>query len=142
MNSQNKTIVINFIEDIWNKNRFEKIDQYLSSDFTDHSLPPALPADKEGMQLWITQTGKSFEHTTIVEDIVCESNKVMLKFKMHLKHIGVWRGIEPTHYRISIVGYRYYQLKEGKITAHWALLDGNSIENQLRHASEGCKIQK
>lgn len=142
MNSENKTIITNFIEDIWNKNQFDKIGQYISPNFIDHSLPPNLPADKEGMKRWIIGTGKSFEHTTIIEDMVCENNKVMLKFKMHMKHIGAWRGIEPTCYEVSTVGYRYYQLTNGKITEHWALLDGNSIENQLRHAATGCKIQQ
>jgi len=141
MNLVNSSIVKNFIEDIWNQNQFEKLDDYLSSNFIDHSLPPNLPADKEGMTQWINATGKSFEHTTVIDDMVCEGDKVMLKIHMVLKHIGVWRGIEPTHFEISAVGYRYYRLKEGKITEHWSLLDGNAIENQLKDTQHGCKIQ-
>lgn len=139
---ENKTIVTNFVEKIWNQNQLEEIDNYVSADFIDNSLPPALPADKEGMKLWIIGTGKSFEHKTIIDDIVCEEDKVMLKMRMQLKHIGVWRGIEPTHFEISTVGYRYYKLKDGKIAEHWALLDGNAIENQLQEAKHVCKIQK
>jgi predicted SnoaL-like aldol condensation-catalyzing enzyme len=142
MNSENKSTVTNFIEEIWNKNQFEKIDNYLSSSFIDHSLPPALPANKDGMKLWILGTGKSFEHKTLIDDIVCEDNKVMLKMRMQLKHIGIWRGIEPTDFEISAVGYRYFKLANGKIVEHWALVDGNSIENQLKEASKGCKIQQ
>jgi predicted SnoaL-like aldol condensation-catalyzing enzyme len=142
MNSQNKLIVTNFIEEIWNQNQFEKIENYISSDFIDHSLPPTLTADKEGMKLWIIGTGKSFNHKTIIDDIVSEGEKVMLKIRMQLKHIGVWRDIEPTHLEIFTVGYRYYNLKDSKIVEHWSLLDGNSIENQLKEAAHGCKIQE
>ena len=142
MNSKNKTIVTNFIEEVWNQNHFEKIGDYISADFIDHSLPPALPADKDGMKLWIIGTGRSFEHKTIIDDIVCENDKVMLKMRMQLKHIGVWRDIEPSQLEITTVGYRYYKLKDEKIVEHWALLDGNSIENQLKEAINGCKIQK
>jgi predicted SnoaL-like aldol condensation-catalyzing enzyme len=142
MNSENKSIVSNFIEEIWNQNQFEKFDNYIYTDFIDHSLPPALPANKYGMKLWIIGTGKSFEHKTIIDDLVCEDNKVMLKIRMLLKHIGVWRGIEPTNFEISTVGYRYYKLADRKIIEHWALIDGNSIENQLKEASKGCKIQE
>jgi predicted SnoaL-like aldol condensation-catalyzing enzyme len=141
MNSANRSIITNFIEEIWNQKQFEKIENYISADFIDHSLPPTLPADKEGMKLWIIGTGKSFEHKTVIEDSVCEDNKVMLKIRMQLKHIGTWRDIEPTHSEISTVGYRYYKLVNGKIIDHWALIDGNSIENQLKEASKGCKIQ-
>lgn len=142
MNSTNKSIVTNFIEEIWNQNQFEKIDNYISTGFIDHSLPPAFPANKEGMILWIIGTGKSFEHKTIIEDLVCEGNKVMLKMRMQLKHTGVWRGIEPTLLEISTVGYRYYKIADGKISEHWSLLDGNSIENQLKECQHGCKIQE
>ena len=142
MNSDNKSIVTNFIEEIWNQNQFEKIDNYISVDFIDHSLPPALPANRDGMKLWIIGTGKSFMHKTIIDDIVCEDNKVMLKIRMQLKHIGVWRDIEPTLFEISTVGFRYFKLADEKITEHYSLIDGNSIENQLKESSKGCKIQE
>lgn len=140
--TKNKTIVADFIENVWNLEQLEKIEDYISLNFVDHSLPPFLPANKEGMKSWIIGTGKSFEHKTIVEEMLGEGNRVMLKFKMKMKHIGVWRGIEPTYFEISTVGYRYYKLSKGKIVEHWALLDGNSIENQLKVAQNGCKIQE
>jgi len=141
MNSENKSIVMGFINEIWNQRQFEKIDNYVSTNFIDHSLPPNLPLDKHGMKDWIIATGHSFEHETIVDEIVGEDDKVMLKITMRLKHIGSWRGIEPTHFEISTIGYRYYKLANGKICEHWSLLDGNSIENQLKEAQHGCKIQ-
>lgn len=142
MNLKNKVIVSNFIEEIWNQNQFEKIDNYISDDFIDHSLPSNLPANKEGIKMWIIGTGKSFKHKTVIDDIVCEDNKVMLKIKMQMKHIGIWRNIEPTHFEISTVGYIYFKLGNGKIIEHWGLLDGSSIENQLKDAQHTCKIQE
>jgi predicted ester cyclase len=135
MNSTNKAIVKNFIEDIWNHNQFQKLDNYMAADFIDHSLPGSLPPNKEGMERWITATGKSFEHKTIIDDIVCEDDKVMLKIRMQMKHIGTWREIEPTYIDVASVGYRYYKLANGKIIEHWALIDGNTIENQLKKAA-------
>jgi predicted SnoaL-like aldol condensation-catalyzing enzyme len=142
MNTENSIIVTNFIEEIWNQNQFDKMNNYLSDDFIDHSLLPSLPPNKQGMKLWIGATGKSFEHKTIIDDMVCEQNKVMIKISMQMKHIGVWRDIEPTHLDISTVGFRYFQLANGKINAHWALIDGNAIEQQLKDSSAGCKIHK
>jgi predicted SnoaL-like aldol condensation-catalyzing enzyme len=127
MNANNKEIVTNFVEEIWNQNQFDKLDKYIHPAFADHSLPSVLPPNKEGLRRWITGTGQSFEHKTIIEEIVCEENKVMLKIKMLLKHIGK---------------YRYVKLAGNKIIEHWALLDGNTIENQLKQAAHGCKPQE
>jgi len=140
MESTNKTIVSNFISEIWNNNQLEKIDTYLHPNFKDHSLPTFLAPDKEGTKSWILATSSSFEHQTGIEEIVAEDDKVMVKIKMRLKHTGVWRGIEPTQLKISTPGYRYFKLSEGKIIEHWALVDGTVIENKLQQKNHGCKI--
>jgi predicted SnoaL-like aldol condensation-catalyzing enzyme len=142
MNTNNKEIATKFIEEIWNQNQFDRLDNYIHPDFCDHSLPLALPPNKEGLKLWIIGTGKSFEHKTIVEEMVSEENKIILKIKMLLKHIGNWRDLEPTGAEIFAIGYRYIKFADNKIIEHWALIDGNAIENQLREAIHGCKIQE
>jgi len=73
--------------------------------------------------------------------MVCEDNSVMIKIRMQLKHIGEWRGIESTGATIDTIGYRYFKLADNKIIEHWALIDGNRIENQLKQTNHGCKIQ-
>ena len=138
----NRNLIIHFMDSIWNKNLFEEIDQFLHPDFVDHSLPPNLPADKEGLKLWIIGTGMAFEHRSVIEDQVTEGNKSIIKFRMFLKHIGPWREISPTGIEISTVGYRCFRIENGRIIEQWALLDGNSIENQLRESAQGCKIQE
>ncbi len=139
-NAANKEIVAAFIEQVWNTGNTSAADQFLSDNYVDHSLPSALPANAEGIIRWIAATGKSFQHRTVIEDIVAEGDKVMARVTMHLKHIGTWREIEPTDIELTTEGYRQFQIKEGKILAHWALIDGNTIENLLKNASGGCKV--
>lgn len=134
------TLVRAFIDQIWNERAFEKFDDFLHADFVDYSLPPLLPAGREGTQKWIVNTGLSFEHQTVVEAQVTEDDSSIVRIKMKLKHIGVWRDIEPTGIDLQITGFRHFKFKNGKIIGHWALIDGQAIENQLKNASHGCKI--
>lgn len=136
-----KLIAQNFIVEIWNQRQFQHLDKYLHPEFTDHSLPPALPANKEGLKSWITATGNSFEHETFVEDMVAEGDKIILKIKMKLKHIGVWRGIEPSGKVIETTGYRYLFFRGDKILKHWALIDGEFIEKQLKVQKLSCEVK-
>lgn len=87
-------------------------------------------------------TGKAFQHQTIIEEIVSEEDKVMVKIQMALKHIGKWRGIEPTGKNVFTKGYRYFKIADNKIIEHWALIDGSTIEHELTDKAHGCKIQK
>lgn len=42
-----KSLTSNFIQRIWNEQRYNELDSFLHSDFLDHSLPPALPPTKK-----------------------------------------------------------------------------------------------
>lgn len=142
MNSTNKQLIENFVEIIWNQQQFQRLAEFLHPAYEDHSLPPSFPANRSGLQQWIEATGKSFNHRSTIDRIAVDQDTVMIKFTMHLEHIGPWREIEPTGTFVQAIGYRCYELQEGKIRSHWALLDGNAIENQLRQTAHGCKIQR
>ena len=137
---KNSILVQEFIEQIWNKKSFEKIDDFLHSAFKDHSLSPTLSPDKEGLKKWINATSLAFEHETAIEAQVTEGDQIMVKIKMKLKHIGSWRGIEPTGIELYTNGFRHFKIKDHRIIEHWALIDGERIENQLKEVSHGCKI--
>ncbi len=137
-----KQLIIGFIETIWNEQQFKKIDDFLSSDFTDFSLPEALPTTKEGTLMWIENTGKSFKHHTTIDVIVAEGDMAIAKILFTATHIGEWRGIPATGIQFSSVGYRTFRVENNKITAHWGHIDATAIHNQLTHAAEGCKIQQ
>ena len=137
---ENSKLVAEFIEQIWNKRNFEKLNEFLHPEFVDNSLPSAMSKDKDGMMKWIIGTGVSFEHKTTIEEQVTEGNKSIVKIRMDLKHIGPWRNIEPTGIEIKTTGFRFYKIIKGKIFEHWALIDGEVIENQLKAASHGCAI--
>jgi len=136
------TLVQNFIELVWNQQSFEQLDKLVHPNYQDHSIQSSLPPGKEGTRAWILNTGLSFDHHTTIEEQVTEGDKCIVKIKMRLKHVGTWRNIAPTGISIETNGYRFFKFKDGKIIEHWALHDGQNIENQLRHAVEGCEIVK
>ncbi len=133
-------LTTDFIDQIWNNRAFEKLDLFLHPDFRDYSLPSTLSSDQEGVKSWIISTGISFEHHTVIEEQVTEGEKSIIKIRMNLKHIGIWRDIETTGTELQTNGYRYFRFKDEKIIEHWALIDGQAIENQLKKVSHGCDI--
>lgn len=136
----NSILVQKFIDQIWNNKALHELDNFLHPHFKDHSLPPMLPTDGEGTKKWIINTGLSFEHQTIIEDQVTEGDQCIVKIRMNLKHTGIWRGIEPTGVELHTTGYRHFKIKDERIIEHWALIDAQNIENQLKAATNGCKI--
>jgi predicted SnoaL-like aldol condensation-catalyzing enzyme len=140
MQTRKKELVVRFIEEIWNRQDFEQADALVHPQFKDHSLPKALPTGKEGLKQWITALGASFEHKTIIEDQVSEGDKIAVRISLLLKHTGTWRAIPPTGTKVTAKGFRFFRVKEGKIIEHWGLIDGQTIENQLKKATQGCAV--
>lgn len=135
-----KTIVIDFIEKIWNQKDFDTLSKFLATDYYDHSLPNGMPQNTKGLSLWIQMTSSAFEHHTSIQEILCEGNSVFIRIKMKLKHVGPWRGHAPTGVTIETSGYRLFRLKEEKIVEQWALLDADSITEAITGASHRCTL--
>ncbi|MBI1222872.1 MAG: hypothetical protein GC180_09740 [Bacteroidetes bacterium] len=135
-----KQFVADFIQEIWNQQNLDRLDHFVCPDFIDHSLPPAMRNDADGLKVWVRATGKAFEHETHIEDMVCEEDKVVVKLKMNLRHIGEWRGIPASEKELVSPGFRMFRLADGKIAEHWALIDGEVIEKTLREEGHHCEV--
>ncbi|HEX2606725.1 MAG TPA: ester cyclase [Flavisolibacter sp.] len=137
---QHADLVSQFIRLGWNERNFDKWAELIHPAYTDRSLPASFPPTSSGTIAWIGATGASFEHHTAIEAMVAQADKVMIKVRMQLKHTGTWRGIAPTGKEISTTGYRYFRIRNKKILEHEALIDGTSIENQLKETAQGCRV--
>jgi hypothetical protein len=52
----------------------------------------------------------------------------------------VWRKLQPAGTEVRAIGYRFYKIRDGRIIEHTALIDGQTIEDQLKDTSHSCKI--
>lgn len=132
MTARNKQVITDFVDTIWNNRQFDKLCRFLHSNFEDHSLPPTMPGGAEGLKLWISGLGRSFEHKTRIDEMISEGDKVAVRLTMFLKHTGAWRGVEATHREFGTGGFRIFRLLDGKIIEHRGLLDPTAIEQAIK----------
>jgi predicted SnoaL-like aldol condensation-catalyzing enzyme len=88
---ETKSVVRRYIEEVWNKQNLEAVDEFLAENYLDHSLPPE-SSGRAGVKAWVKAVSAVFDEQTIIEDQV-------------------------------------------KIVEHWALIDGDSLERELRAAN-------
>ncbi|WP_089891846.1 ester cyclase [Chitinophaga arvensicola] len=136
---EQKDFIRHYIDTVWNQGNTSSLTQFLHPAYVDHSLPPAFPADANGLRQWIALTHESFQPATVIEEQVDEPGRCILRISMHMKHIGLWRGIAPTGLTVTIPGYRCFRLQDDRIIEHRALIDGNALEKKLQKGGEGSK---
>lgn len=134
---EQKAFIDSFISIIWNQGDISRVHEFLHPEFMDYSLAPSLPTGIAGLQQWIAMTHAAFQPTTIIEEQVAEPGKAMIRVTMQMKHTGIWRGIPATGITVTTKGYRCFHLEDNRIIAHWALIDGNTLEKKLAACSTG-----
>lgn len=130
---ENKKIVKEFYEELFNKGNISVIDKLLSPDFIDHSFGP-------GKEAGIEEVKKSFKDYFFmafsdiyvrIEDMIGENDKVVSRIRWEGTHVGTFMDIGATRKRVSIPVMDIMIIKNGKITDRWGVEDNLSLFQQL-----------
>jgi predicted ester cyclase len=112
------------------------IERYVEA-ISGKAKPPALlnqfiaDAD-DALKQHIADAEVAFPHYDfIAEDLIAESNKVVVRFNLHAIHQGNFMGIPATGREINVPGIIIYDLADGKIIAHWMQIDSMAMMQQL-----------
>ena len=128
----NLTLVRRFFDEFQTRHNFAAVDDYLSPDFVDHSAPPGLPPDREGVKMQFTMFFAALPDLhAIIHDQVADENKVVTRKTLRGTHRGDLMGISPTGKTVDIEVIDILAVTNGKITDHWNLVDQLSLLKQL-----------
>lgn len=130
--NENRELVRAFNEDVWGKGQVELVDQLFSPDFVDHYLAPGGPPGRDGIKYDVQRVRLSFPDLVIrTEDIICEGNRVALRWSGHGTYQGGIPGIDAKGQRITMSGMHFYRTSNGRIVERWDEFDGASVMQQL-----------
>jgi len=130
---RNKEIVRRYIEELWNGQQFELIDEILAPDLLSHNPDGT---DEQGNQRFlqvIPGVRKAFPdlHLTI-EDMVAEEDRVAYRLTIRGTHEGEFAGVAPTHKRVTATEMFIMRLSGGRIIESWYVRDQEGLIRQLR----------
>jgi steroid delta-isomerase-like uncharacterized protein len=67
----------------------------------------------------------------VVEDMIAEGDKVVLRYTLEGTHEGELFGIPPTGKQLSVKGIAVERVSDGKIREHWRVTDELGMMQQL-----------
>ena len=122
---KNKALARRYQEEVWGKGDLALIDELLTPDFIDHSLPEGMDPGFSGAKRAVQGALDAFpDGQWTVEDLIAEGDKVVIRWKMDATHEHEFRGI--TILRIA----------NGKIVERWVNWDSMA----LRQPSETVNV--
>ncbi len=66
-----------------------------------------------------------------IEDLIAEGEKVLVRLRVEGTHGGELMGLPATGKPIDIGVMDLFQIRDGKLIEHWALLDNLGLLRQL-----------
>lgn len=129
---ENKNLALRFIEEVINQGKLSTLDELITADAADHSLPPGLPPGREGVKLFLGVIRAAFPdiHET-VEDIIAEGDTAVTRTTWRGTHQGAFLGIAPTGKQVSVSGTDISHVASGKFVEHWQSTDNLGLLQQL-----------
>ena len=129
---QNKTLVRRFVDEVQSGGNIDAIDELCSPEFVNHSAPPGVPSNCEGVKQVTAMFRQAFpdSHFT-VEDMITEGDKVATRKTFHGTHQGEFMGIPPTGQQVSIGLIDIVRIVDGRVVEHWSMGDNLGMMQQL-----------
>lgn len=107
-------------EDAINGGRLDLLDELIAPDFEqpDGSYgPAAFRANVEALRAGFPDIRFT------IEDVIAEADRVVVRWSWTATHAGTFRGIAPTHKRVTNTGIVIYAFRDGRITHNWLETD-------------------
>jgi steroid delta-isomerase-like uncharacterized protein len=125
-------VVNRMIEEIQNNKRLELVDELFSETFTNHTPASNTPGNREGMRQAFAMIHTAFPDGRItVDDQISDGGRVWTRKSFRGTHTGDFRGVPPSGKVITYQVIDVLAVEDGKITAHWSVLDRLDLYRQL-----------
>lgn len=124
--------VRHFVEEAQTRHNLTAVDNYLSPDFIDYSVPNGLPANREGVKMQFTMFFDALpDLQAIIHEQIADDEKVVTRKTLRGTHQGDLMGVPPTGKIIDIEVIDILTLKDGKIISHRNMVDQLGLMKQL-----------
>ena len=133
MSEQNKALVRQAVEEVWNGRNFTNLGAFVASDIVIHAtLPEAEIHGPEGIREFYGALHNAFPDLRFtIEDQIAEGDRVVTRWTATGTHTGAFQGLPPTGTRIKLTGIDIDRIVNGKVIECWPNADELGLLQQL-----------
>ena len=126
----NRTLVEKLFYQGFSGGKMEILDEVMSKDI--HFDDPMFPNGLDGIKALVKKNNSSFEDWHFkINDILCDADKVVVRWKGEGKHVASFMGEKVTQKNVELSGISIYQIKGNKIIADWVVPDNLGFLMQI-----------
>lgn len=129
---ENKALVRRFVEEVFNQGHLAAADTFLVPTFHDaNALPDQEPGRAGGKRAFGLYREVFPDLRYTIEEMLAEGDTVMTRVTFQGTHRKEFLGVAPTGRRVAVPTVPLTRLAEGRIVAHWSVMDDLGLMQQL-----------
>ena len=138
----NKELVRRFYKDVYVDWKMERVDEVVSPRFTSHDWPEDGPTGPEAFRNYYAAIRSALPDARyVVDDMVAEGDRVVVRWRLLGTHMGAFRGIAPSGRPIVLKGVAIYRVRNGKLAERWVVSDlYGTLEDIRKHKREELRL--
>jgi steroid delta-isomerase-like uncharacterized protein len=129
---ENKALVREFLERVWNRGDVGAIDAYVAGDYLPHAMPGLHITGPAAYRQAVDLTRAAFpDLQTTFEDVIGEGDRVVVRGTDRATHRGEFMGRPATGRPVTIHWIGIYRVADGKIVEEWLQSDMMGVLQQI-----------
>ena len=126
----NKSIVRRLFEELM-KGNVSIADKLIATDYAQHSVF-GIPDGREAFkQFFLAFAMAAPDAQFVIEDVIAEGDKVVIRLTVTGTQTGPLQGIPPTGRKFSMRGIDIFRVADDRIVEHWDAVDQLGMLQQL-----------
>jgi predicted ester cyclase len=127
----NKTVVLRYVEEVWNRHNLDTIDELVSPGYVDHAATTDEYRHGRARRIWEWLLSVFPNHRFDVEDAAADGETVAVRGTCTSTNEGKLMGIAPTSKRYAVQQSHWFRVVDGRLAEHWAVRDDLGMLQQL-----------
>ena len=128
----NKAVICRLYDEVFAKWNLGVVEDLVGPEFVGHEMPPGTPPGPVGFKQFYGWLRSAFPDLRyVVDDVIAERDKVVVRWTWHCTHKGDFMGVPPTGKQATVSGMAIYRLAGGKCVERWVELSLLGLLQQL-----------
>lgn len=133
---RNRSTILRFFEDVVGQGDLDLLDELATEDYQDHVALPGQGHGRAGLKRRIAVIRAAFKPRQVLHDVIVDADRVAVRWTLSGVHSAEFLGLAATGKPIQFDGIEVYQMRNGRMAAHWNVVDLWSFYRQVSSQSD------
>ncbi|HET9755280.1 MAG TPA: ester cyclase [Candidatus Limnocylindrales bacterium] len=125
-------VVRRLYTEVINHDRLDELDELIAADYVNYGPFPWGVHDRDDLRRFYLVREMGFPDIKVsIDDIMAAGDVVAYRMTVSGTDTGEFLNVAPTQRPVSVTGFGWVRVRDGKIAEHWGLIDELGILDQI-----------